>query len=109
MRLHVSRNAENFLRQLGKFTIVMEWDNTDPDFSGWVASVSELRGCMTEDDTVENTFDMLKDALTTWIECVIENGETAKTIMSRQQDLNDEIPVDDDKLAEALWKGYGEN
>ena len=38
------------------------------------ASIKELPGCMTEGDTIEEVYEMIEDAKTTWLETAINNG-----------------------------------
>ena len=40
----------------------------------WFARMPELRGCMTEADTLEETMEMIRDAQRGWIEACLEDG-----------------------------------
>jgi len=42
---------------------------------GFFVSVKELEGCMTEADTLEEAYNMIKDAMAAWLEVAIEEGE----------------------------------
>ncbi len=48
---------------------------SDPD-GGWVASVKELPGCMSQGDTPEETIEMIRDAMQGWLEVALEDGDT---------------------------------
>ena len=45
----------------------------DPD-GGYVAEVKELKGCITQGDTIEELFEMIEDAKRAWLEVAIEDG-----------------------------------
>ena len=45
----------------------------DPD-GGYVAEVKELKGCITQGDTIEELFEMIEDAKRSWLEVAIEDG-----------------------------------
>jgi len=40
----------------------------------WFARMPELRGCMTEADTLEEVMEMIRDAQRAWIEACLEDG-----------------------------------
>jgi antitoxin HicB len=40
----------------------------------WFARMPELRGCMTEADTLEEAMEMVRDAQRAWIEACLEDG-----------------------------------
>jgi antitoxin HicB len=52
-------------------TVLIEGDE---DEGGWFAEIKELPGCMTYDDTKEETLEMLEEAKTLWLEHRIEKG-----------------------------------
>jgi antitoxin HicB len=45
------------------------------NYSGWFARVVELPGCMTQADTFSELSEMIRDAMTVWIETALEDGE----------------------------------
>ena len=45
----------------------------DPE-EGWFIRVKELRGCMSQGDTPEEAFEMIRDAMQGWLEIALENG-----------------------------------
>lgn len=40
----------------------------------YFAQIKELRGCMTEGDTLEETLEMIEDAKKCWLEISLEEG-----------------------------------
>lgn len=46
------------------------------NYSGWFARVVELPGCMTQADTFAELSEMIKEAMSLWIETALEDGET---------------------------------
>jgi antitoxin HicB len=42
---------------------------------GFFVCVKELEGCMTEADTIEEAYEMIKDAMVAWLEAAIEEGQ----------------------------------
>lgn len=46
------------------------------EYSGWFARVVELPGCMTQADTFAELSEMIRDAMTGWLETALEDGET---------------------------------
>ena len=57
------------------YTIEVTKDEGD-EYSGWFARVVELPGCMTQADTFEELSEMIRDAMTAWIESALEDGES---------------------------------
>lgn len=45
------------------------------NYAGWFARVIELPGCMTQADTFAELSEMIKEAMTVWIETALEDGE----------------------------------
>jgi len=45
------------------------------DDSTWFARVAELPGCMTEGDSLEDATAMIYDALASWVETALEDGQ----------------------------------
>lgn len=41
---------------------------------GWFVRVKELRGCMSQGDTVEEAYEMIQDAMRAWLEVAIEDN-----------------------------------
>ena len=43
---------------------------------GWFVSVKELPGCMSQGDTPEEAIQMIRDAMSGWIEVALEDGDS---------------------------------
>ena len=43
---------------------------------GWFVSVKELPGCMSQGDTSEEAIQMIRDAMSGWIEVALEDGDS---------------------------------
>ncbi|NUQ36365.1 MAG: type II toxin-antitoxin system HicB family antitoxin [Caldilineales bacterium] len=56
------------------YTIEIQRDDS-ADETGWVASVAELPGCLTQADTFEELEEMVRDAMRGWIETALEDGQ----------------------------------
>ena len=56
------------------YTIEFTPDLSDPEEVVWFAAVKELRGCMTEADTFEEAAEMIKDAMSVWIQGSLDVG-----------------------------------
>ena len=54
------------------WTFHFEWDDKD---NCYVASVTELLGCMSDGETMEEAINMIKDALREYIETFLELGK----------------------------------
>lgn len=65
------RNVEYYLNL--PYTIQVYRDSNEEN-PGWVASVAELSGCITQADTFEELGEMINDAMCTWIEAALEDG-----------------------------------
>jgi predicted RNase H-like HicB family nuclease len=59
--------VEHWLRGQGKLTVQLTWDE-----DGWFAKVPELKGCMTQGDTLGEVLWMLDDAVHCWVEVTLE-------------------------------------
>lgn len=46
----------------------------DPE-GGFVVTVPELPGCISQGDTVEEAYQMIRDAMAAWISSALEHGE----------------------------------
>lgn len=46
------------------------------NYAGWFARVVELPGCMTQADTFAELSNMIREAMTVWIETALADGET---------------------------------
>lgn len=55
------------------YTIEITQDHSE-DNPGWIASVKELPGCITQADTFEELEEMIKEAMRSWIEVALEDG-----------------------------------
>ncbi len=47
---------------------------SDPD-GGWVISVKELPGCISQGDTTAEALEMIRDAMAAWITVSLEDGD----------------------------------
>lgn len=47
----------------------------DPADGGFVAKVAELRGCLSQGDTLEEAHEMIIDALKDWLEVALAHGD----------------------------------
>ena len=45
------------------------------EYSGWVARIVELPGCMTQGDSFEELGEMIGEAMRLWIETALEDGQ----------------------------------
>lgn len=54
-----------------RYTIVLE---EDPDEGGYVVTVPDLPGCVTEGDTFDEAIAMAKEAISLYIETLIARG-----------------------------------
>ena len=66
------------LKPSDTFTIVK--DGVEIEFEvaeegGYIVSVPELPGCVTEGDTFEEALAMIKDAMQGWLEVAFEHGD----------------------------------
>jgi antitoxin HicB len=66
-------NLEDYLEL--PYTIEVVRDEGE-NYAGWFARVVELPGCMTQADTFAELSEMIKEAMTVWIETALEDGET---------------------------------
>ena len=65
------RNIDYYLNL--PYTIQVYRDSSEEN-PGWVASVAELSGCITQADTFEELGEMINDAMYSWIEAALEDG-----------------------------------
>lgn len=56
------------------YTIEFKQDTSNPSDPVWFASVRELRGCMTEADSIQEAAQMIQDALRVWIQGSLDAG-----------------------------------
>lgn len=56
-----------------------------PDENCFFIKVKELEGCMSQGDTIEEAFIMIKDALSSWLEIAIEEGDEIPLPESMQE------------------------
>ncbi len=68
----MSKTVEDYLKL--PYTIEIFRDETD-DEAGWVARVVELPGCMTQGESFPELAEMLDDAMRTWIESALADGD----------------------------------
>ena len=41
---------------------------------GWFVRIKELRGCMSQGDTIEEAYEMIQDAMRSWLDVAIEDN-----------------------------------
>ncbi|NHZ72267.1 MAG: toxin-antitoxin system HicB family antitoxin [Aquificales bacterium] len=68
----MSKTVEEYLKL--PYTIEIFRDEPS-DQDGWVARVVELPGCMTQGDSFPELAEMLDDAMRTWIETALADGD----------------------------------
>ena len=68
----MSKTVEDYLKL--PYTIEIFRDETD-DEAGWVARVIELPGCITQGESIPELTEMLDDAMRTWIETALADGD----------------------------------
>ncbi len=64
------RSVEDYLNL--PYTIEVVRDS-DPENPGWVASVAELTGCITQAESFEELGEMIEDAMRAWIEVALSD------------------------------------
>ena len=69
----VTRTVEGYLRL--PYTIEVIRDESD-GYTGYVARVVELPGCLTQGDDFQELGEMLDEAMRLWIETALEDGQT---------------------------------
>lgn len=65
------KNLEYYLKLPYKVEVFTE---NDPDDPGFVASIPDLPGCITQADTFAELGEMIEDAKRSWLEAAIEHG-----------------------------------
>ena len=63
-------------RETPHYALVIEWD---PQDAIYVVSVPELPGCMTHGHTYEEAIRQAEDAIATWVDGALEDGEELPT------------------------------
>ena len=61
-----------------KYYLNLHWTyifSYDDKSESYIASISELKGCMSDGKTIDEALLMIKDALTSYISAMIENGD----------------------------------
>jgi len=53
------------------YTIELSFNSID----GWFAKVKELRGCMTQADTIEELWPAIRESMELWLEVALEDGD----------------------------------
>ena len=48
----------------------------DPDDGGFVVTIPDLPGCISQGDTVEEAYEMIRDAQCAWLMVALEHGDT---------------------------------
>jgi len=67
----ITKDVNYYLHLPYHIEIVQDFNTDNP---GWVASVSELPGCLTQADTFEELQEMISNAMSDWIETAIEEN-----------------------------------
>ncbi len=67
----ISKDLNYYLNLPYSIEILRDQDEDNP---GWVATVKELPGCLTQADSFEELGEMITDAIRSWIEVALENG-----------------------------------
>ena len=65
------KNLEYYLNLPYKIEVLRDYDPENP---GWVATIPDLPGCITQVDSFEELENMIEDAKQTWLEAAIERG-----------------------------------
>ena len=68
----LSKTVEDYLKL--PYTIEIFRDETDGD-AGWVARIIEFPGCITQGETIGDLAEMIEDAMRTWIESTLADGD----------------------------------
>ena len=68
----IEKSVEAYLKL--PYTIEIFRSETD-DEEGWVARVVELPGCITQGDDFQELAEMIDDAMRTWIESALADGD----------------------------------
>jgi antitoxin HicB len=66
----MEKNLDYFLKL--PYTVEL---TPDPEDGGWVVSVKELPGCLSQGETIEEAMEMIQDAMTGWLELALEDGD----------------------------------
>lgn len=56
-----------------------------PDDDCYFIKVKELEGCMSQGDTIEEAFSMIRDAMNSWLDIAIEEGDEIPLPVSMQE------------------------
>ncbi len=75
------RNVDDYLSLPYHVTVIRDEDESGP---GWFARVEELDGCMTQVRSLGQLEERLRDAMASWIEAVLEDGDDVP--LPRQDD-----------------------
>ena len=70
----MAKNAEDYLDL--PYHIVLVRDETGDGDVGWVVSVSELPGCISQGDSPEEAVAQIRDAMLGWISVTLQDGGT---------------------------------
>lgn len=73
--------VEDYMNLPYKKTLVRNQDGT------YFAYVKEFQGCMTEGDNPSEAYAMLEDAMESWIEAALEDGDTVPEPEGEQCEL----------------------
>ena len=74
------------LKPRDKFRIVredIEFEFEVAEEGGYVVSVPELPGCLSEGDTFEQAWEMVQDALEGWLEVAAKHGDSIPSKFER--------------------------
>ena len=70
----MTKTAEDYLDL--PYHILLVRDETDDGDIGWVASVSELAGCISQGDSPDEAVAQIRDAMLGWISATLQDGHT---------------------------------
>jgi len=65
------KNDKNSVEYYCSLPYIRQLSRTEDE---WFVKIEELPGCMSSGDTIEETREMIKDALKVWLEIAIEDG-----------------------------------
>ncbi|WP_298506669.1 type II toxin-antitoxin system HicB family antitoxin [uncultured Sphaerochaeta sp.] len=94
------RTVKDFLKLPYTKELVENEDRT------FFIKVKELPGCMSEGDTLEEAFLMIRDAMEVWLQAAIEDGIDIPLPESMEKEYSGKVPL---RLPKSLHKKVAEN
>jgi predicted RNase H-like HicB family nuclease len=61
--------------RLRTYRVVLEWDDEDPENTGWAVTVPALPGCFTQGDTVAEALERAQEAIAGYLEALAKRGD----------------------------------